>query len=376
MYYIYFLMNIFFSLMDFSDKKHIKKISLLFIVFFGILFIGFRFQNGLDWAFYSSYYEHTYDGLLYIEPVYGFISNIFSYSGISYNIFIFFVTASYFCLLANLFKTYSIYPTCCFVLMSMMMFYFNVEAMRQIIALCFILLGFLYLDRKKIYVYFSFCILASLCHGSAIIFIVVPLLNKTNLYKCNPSLIVICFILSLLKLEFINYIADIIAMFDSGVSSKLIYYVEEAIKNNPPFITFNLIYKILIYLLISSSINEILNDKKKRLYLTIFSFYICVSIIFSGLGTISERINGYFIPFFIVTIFFYIESIDSIRKRLFVCSLLILYSSLSLYKATNNAYFKSQYMPYRNYIKEFYEPNKFLDYQRKDEVKFYFESKK
>lgn len=199
--------------------------------------------------------------------------------------------------------------------------------MRQWLAMCIVILGFLYLEKRRWILYIALVLLASTIHRSSIIclpLVVLPYITykfkKSHLILIIPALAayyvfsgyVVQYVVGWLMTEdmYTNYTDS---MYSSGVGIMAILH-------------------LLIYVFMFANISQI--DKEKRIYIAVL---ICFGLIlplynFSGLAS---RLGFYFTVFTICAypLFFKQSQLDKSYKTALIIAVIvvILYSNILFY---------------------------------------------
>lgn len=135
---------------DFWPK--LKKIGLVISIVFLSMLAGLRNMGGLDFEVYQSIYYGF--GVAYFSDEIGyiFLNNLFSWAGVSYNIFLFCYTLAAVIILVLFLHKHTKYPS--FALMFYMacyFFFYNMVLNRQMICMSLALWAIYYWDKNKIY---------------------------------------------------------------------------------------------------------------------------------------------------------------------------------------------------------------------------------
>lgn len=172
--------------------------------------------------------------------------------------------------------------------------YFNMEIMRESIAISFFLLSYPYFEKKSWFKYYLLVITAFLFHTSAVILLVFPLLGLFKFSKKNVIIIsgiLIVFIIFLINVpELMNLL-----LFTETIETKFDAYSEFALNlNGKIFVLFGYFFLPFYLLRIHWKLNHN-SDLFQDLYVIYFTIIISY-VFFSGFS----RFVNYMTPFMIV----------------------------------------------------------------------------
>lgn len=377
-YYCFIFCAILAGWLDISTNKTSAK-NIIMVSFLGLLtiFIGFRYKSGLDWLFYSDLFNGD-EFTLAIEPGYLIFSYLCSFI-FNYWFYQFIVTLISVAFLVKFFRYYTENYTICVFIFFIYQFGFNTEAVRQVLSLSLALLAFRkYLDDRL-----TACILISIAavffHASALIlfpFYILLMLKKLRFIK------IACYFgiaLSLINIYPIDFLLKAIgALAGNAYVEKLLWYGDS--ENANSIITFSLFFKLIIVGFIElrqkSIISKLSSNYSVRcisfIYLATY-FMFLIDVYLGRYGTISTRLDVYFIPAFIISIILVIHEFKSgISKTIFYL-FIMLYFTINFVRFTDNYYFQSLYVPYRNYVVDSIIGNK--DIFREEDVLYYWKNK-
>ncbi|MBG6028512.1 EpsG family protein [Proteus mirabilis] len=371
-YYFILFFFLFFSFLDVIIKKNDKLFITFLILFLLSFFWGLRYKLGVDWLFYIDEYnqkKHT----LSIEYGYKFISSIFNNLGINYFLFQFFITVFFLFTISYFYGKYSRYRVFCILSLFLFNFIFYIEAIRQIIALSLVIISYNFTIKNKYIASLALIILASFFHVSALILTI-----STTLFFLNSERIYRLLLVSLsffLLLNIVNiYPIDIILFsFKSLVTTpfieKIYWYTQE--KNS--ILTISLILKLLVSFIFFRKTKHIKENKIISFIKYNLIFLLLINLSIGMYGTISTRLEVYYIPILILSLSYIIMLTKNILKKCILLFLFVSYFSVSFIKITNIDYFKNHYTPYNNYlIMDEYNKN---DYREKAVEQFWKEKK-
>ncbi|CNE79995.1 EpsG family protein [Yersinia kristensenii] len=336
----------------FSKNKLIVKYVLFLLI---ILVIGLRYELGIDWLFYLNSFNGNSTNTLTIEPGYQLLSSFISYLGFGFWSFVCMISIFILFILYRFFKKYSPFPLFCLSIYFILSFGFNIEALRQIIAVAifYIALSY-YLNGKKKH-YIALCLLASSFHISAIIFITLPFIDNAIFKRLMKISVLFGVAMSVVGLYPIEIILETLTLFSyNPYLEKIHHYTLNAGTGN--IFTYNLLVKIIIisyYFIKKKHIYFEFANKKiplnfaSSLEIIILTMLI-IDVYFGKYGTITSRIDEYFIPIFIILVSYLIMINKSIVNKLVFSILFSCYVLIAFIRFTSNEYFQNQYIPYRN----------------------------
>lgn len=351
-YYIYVLLLSILGLIDVSTKNSKNTIILLQGILI-IFFVGFRYKVGIDWLFYYNLYTGSAT-LLAIEPGFNFLSGLFYLLDINYWLFQAFITLVVFFALLKFFRYYTDKYVFCLSGFFILAFGFNAEAIRQVLALAIVCLGYVQLINRNNKVFYVYVFLAALFHVSALIIIIVPLYlrNKTWI-KITKIVCIIGTLLLLIDFHFIDYLISLFSMISGNrFVEKILWYGDSS--NAGSVLTFSLIFKILVVICYELILGK--TQRKESNYnvnegfiLSLVYILLFIDIFLGRYGTISSRLDVYFTPAFLILIVYMLNRIK-FHGRVFIYIIFLILFFLIFYRFTENSYFKEQFEPYRNYI--------------------------
>lgn len=357
---IYLLVNfifLFLSLLDFKRKKIIIYIGVLIFIFFSAL----RYQTGLDWLMYKSYYELTYEEIIKkgnTDIGYNWFMQIFkkmkfSYYGMQFVISIFTATVIY-----RFYKKYSEYPMFCLLLyFNMYYLRYNMGLQKQMLALTFCLLAFERISENKKKIGVVLYILAILFHFSSLIFFPIFFLrNRTmNLKLLIYIMTFIIIVVGIFKINIteslLKMLLEIFKHFNLNYYSKKIldylydeYYARKAVMGK------NLIIRIFIVYLIYFFRKP--KSKREKFLYTMGIIYVISSCISLNMH-ILDRFEIYFGVFSIIYFSYFIEIVAKKKQRVILMLLLGLYFSqgtITLVYFQKNTRHYMRFIPYYNIL--------------------------
>lgn len=358
---IYLYLNfifIFFAIFEFLKKNTLfLKIGVLIF----ILFSALRYQTGLDWLMYSSYYKlniteliykgNTGLGYIYLNAIFKKLN--FDYYGMQFMISIFTGWIIY-----KFYKRNSNYPMLSlFIYFNMYYLRYNMGLQKQILAIAFCLIAYNNYFNNKMIKAAIFFLIALTFHFSSIIFLLIFLFEKLRITRKIQILIVLFFIIAIvvLRLNIANFILEklliIVKIFNlEFIARKIITYLGHDYYSREAIIGKNLIIRIwLIFILMF--LKKPQNKKERFIYYgaTLYIILACISLNFY----ILDRLVVYFGIFAIVLFGNFIDIVKNQQQKFLIILLLSLYFSyssiyLSLFQEGTRHYLR--FVPYYNII--------------------------
>ncbi|AUX93985.1 EpsG family protein [Mixta gaviniae] len=379
-YYIYAGILLFFANLDvLADRK--KKILIVIVSCIIALFVGLRYELGVDWLFYRDFYNGGAITLT-IEPGYQLISKFFSSLGLYFWHFTLVITLFILTSLIFILKKYSPYPVFVLCVYFLVSFGFNVEALRQIVAVTFFYLALNFYLKEKNRLYYLTCLIGALFHISALLLLIFPFFIKRKIIKIGRFSLLVGVLLALVDIYPLGKLFKLVALiYSNPYIYKLVLYSSGELSGS--VLSFNLMFKILIYCLFIKNKRNVLLYFAKRgvslFYILVFeaAFLLMLNIdIFLGqFGTISSRFDEYFIPAMLIIVSYIIASYNKRHNRTLLACCFSLYVFLSFQRFTDNDYFMAQFVPYSNSIAEMLHGSSY-DLERENAVKLHWQLRK
>lgn len=339
----------------FQKKNHrallyVGIIWLLWTIF--VLLTGFKGNVGTDYKAYQRLYEATFGVGYYltatsVEPLFWFWMKLFSYFSFSFPIF-WLVTA-----LFNIsLKIYIIRFFSPFVSISILIYIVGLfferdfDGIRQglSIGLCY-WACILYLKRKKAVVYNTVIAGAVLIHYTSILFFCLPLLAKIHIKK---EIVYSFLLLGLLGVvygfDFLSAVFDVIGT-DNFLYGKLYSYLESDVYSQSVGVNLGFIFRIVILFLFMKY--EAAMNMDRRMYNLLkngFFLSLCFSLLFNHFEVLSHRLAYGFREFQIFIIPYLIIAAKGRGNKLFVTSLIILYSFVLLTRLLSTPHLVESYI--------------------------------
>ncbi len=297
-YYILVLLSFAsFCMQNLPIKKqgtHLFANSYLFFVL--IFFIScFRYRVGTDFLSYQDIFNH--DKL--IEPLFYALIQIVKYLKGNYQIFVAIVFALAFGLKLYAFRKLS-YPKGFFLsIMLFCSFYYiayDMNAIRQGLALSVTLLACYYAHQKKKLQFYVTCVLACLIHYTAFIFIPFYFLLQFKLKKKTVLFIcIICFILSANNIFelLINWSTTLLG--NSHIAYQIQAYSTSDNFDNNILLSFSTVRRLFFFLLILFSYEKLdASDRTKAIIFWGGFTSIIIYLLFAKVGYFSTRLSAYY----------------------------------------------------------------------------------
>lgn len=332
-------------------RRALVVINSLFV----FIFIGLRYKLGVDWQFYYDDY-HGVKTNLAIEPGYELLAKLSGYF-INFWAYVSLITLLAIYSIARFAYRTSPYPAFvigCYFIIS---FGFNIEALRQIIAVSMFYLGlFEYLLGRKRFFYF-FCVAGSFFHISLLPLVMLPVLFGGFTLKILRNLFICGMVLALIRVYPVKTLIEFgNAIIGGPYFSKLAWYALNG--NDGGGVTFNLLFKVIIYAFfyfskpgISRCFSELnVNIKLITAMESIFLLMLVIDVYFLPFGTIASRYDEFFVPVMLICFSYFLRSKSLLANRMFISIGFMILVSISFMRFTDNDYFEEQYKPYSNSI--------------------------
>ncbi|WP_180134905.1 EpsG family protein [Acinetobacter sp. YH12070] len=350
---IYWLVWGWITLLAFFEKNNIIfKYLYAFTFVFIILFVGFRYEIGVDWYTYLIIYDYL-DGLsfkdtiLYTDPMYGafnYLSNKIGIEGmwlvnLSCSIILFYFLYKF----SEKFKYVAI-PF--FVSYTYFIIVVSMNYVRQSVAISISLLALYFAMNNKKYKFLLLIFFASLFHKSAIFLIVIFPIFYILKFRLNKLMI---FIYVFLSIIFITG-----ALYYSSINGENIYTSSDSELSSSGAL-FRLTYHLIPIYLYLYSRNIFKSEFGKNIFildfLLILIFY-CVFLAFFY-STLSDRFNLY-LYFFDVFVYAFLCGVYGLKARIYLLITIFLFSTLTLFIWFNYGNFADEgWIPYQNYLIKF-----------------------
>lgn len=335
-----------------DNKKLFFNFFYFFTLFFLTIFVGFRYEIGVDWNTYLTFYDtlklYSFeDAIFYTDPIFGALNYWGNKLGFKDTLF---VNLSCSIILFYFFYKFSKNFKYKYVPILVSYTYFivvvSMNYVRQSVAVSISLLAIYYALQGKKYKFIFLIMLAALFHKSAVVLLVFfPLcfLSKLELSKFISFIYVIISIIFITVVLYLSGLqgGNIYTDSDSGVSSSgtLFRLGSHLI---PIILYLNNRYKFKYYL----NNNIIMLD-----YFVILIFY-CIFLSFFY-STLADRFNLYLF-FFDVYIYSFLCDKINLKNRISLLLVIFVFSSFNFFVWFNfGTYASKGWIPYQNYIINF-----------------------
>lgn len=297
-YYILICLSfISFGLQNLPIKQQsLHWIANSYLFFIIIFFIScFRYRVGTDFFNYQTIFEYNHP----IEPLfYGLIQGVKCIGG-NYTSFVAIVFTLSFGIKLYTFLKLSYYNGIFLCLMLFCSFYYiayDINAIRQGLAISLTLLACYYAYIKRPYTYSVICITATLIHYTAFIFIPFYLLLNLKLSKKSVIVsIIICFILSKIGIFYllINWASNILG--NGLIAYKIQEYAAGDGSDQSTLISFGTIRRLFFFFLILFSYEKInAPERIKRIIFCGGFVTIIIYLLFAEVGYFATRLSVYY----------------------------------------------------------------------------------
>jgi len=343
-FYLLFILLLVFLQISFLKNGIINKYKLHIFIFILFLTIGgFRYEVGADWFSYRDIFienniSFSIENLL-TDPLFYLLQRLCYILENSFSLFIFITFFITFYFKYVVIKKYSIN-----MYMSLIIYFsgifliFDINGIRQGLALTFVLYSFRYIFERNFLKYLFFVFISSFLHLSAII--VLPIYFLYNTKMTNKKYILFSFVFIVLGLSISNVIFPFIDQFiiNTGYSGRLDYY-SNSVNYTTTFNFFDIasIRRIVLWIFILFTTWKD-NSIQTMFYKNVYMFSLL--IFYSSLNSleVAYRLSYYY---FLVEIFIIPISINSIKniglKRIFYM-LFLLYYFYMAFKLISNPY--------------------------------------
>jgi len=306
-YLIIIVLLVFFSFIyDFSNLKGGEKLFYNLMWFIFVLLFGLRYRVGGDtinymivydsmptiselikhgfrigklqplWQILCAFAKSIHPDFVVLQIIHAIIVNTIIFKFIKAN------TKYYFTGILLYFLYYS--------------FYFNVEILRESLAISFFLLSLNSFLRKKWFIYYIWVTISFLFHYSAIILFVIPLFHSLKLNRKTFILLISYFVFGLIISKYFVMILDSFHSGD-GIIDSIRTYLDYK------FTIFGVISVLLLYIVLPSSVYYLSKKifKIESKYYVFLGFYVVVGCSISYFSIFFRFVN-YFTP--ILCLFF------------------------------------------------------------------------
>jgi hypothetical protein len=222
---------------------------------------------------------------------------------------------------------------------------FDLNAMRQGIAIAWLFLAGYSLSRDNIHRYFIYTIIATFIHISSMLFFLILFINKKSFTLKKICVVLLCtLVFRFFLFEYIfNILISILNIFPISFLGRIPLLLTRYF-NNDIKITFSIgMLRKIIFLFLLFSLNR--NKNIQNIYFNIYMLNVIFSILLSGIGTVGYRISlglESFLPFALVT------CLKKFSWKEFYIISLILLSSFGVYLLS--LLNSESVIPYKTYL--------------------------
>ncbi|MGY0393729.1 EpsG family protein [Fusobacterium sp. SYSU M8A802] len=325
------------------------------------LFAALRYQTGLDWIMYNTYYTLKLDEVIKrgnTDKGFIYLMQFFKSINFEYYLFQFFISIFTGYTIYKFYKKYSKNPILCLLIYYNMYYLrYNMGLQKQIIALSFCIICFNYYILGKKIKSLLFYILALNFHFSSIVFCVVFLIDVININKKIQILFISGFLIAmgLFRINIVNILLKQAIIITSKLNlfyltSKINSYLGDQWYGRESTIGKNLIitsFLIISYLLLKKGENDI--DKKICVLSMFYVIFSCISLNFHVL-------DRFVIYFGIFAIILFSNILDLFKKRqqklivLLLLSIYFSYSTIYLVFLQKETRHYQRFIPYYNIL--------------------------
>lgn len=361
-YYLVLLMLFVFSIAELFTKndKSVKIILLLISFVFLVVFVGLKLDVGTDYAQYTYLYKlaavYTYKEAFGVEYIYWGWMKMFIWFGVHFYLFWFITCLLNLTVKFYLFNKLSPYFFPCLLVYFVGLFFErDFDGIRQGIAIGVCYLALQPLFEKKYAIFIGVVLFASLIHGTSLVFLLLPLLNKINLsIKVIGGILLVCIAMVILKID----ISDVIFsnLPNSFAKGKIDTYlaVKDELYIKSTGISIGILFRITILLLFIHYGKKYYQEN--QLYITLkngFFIAIVFSLLFNSIDIVGHRLAYGLREFQIFIIPSFLLISENKWKKLFILTGIFLYSAFLLYRLLNTEHLKPYYQ-YHSLILELF----------------------
>ncbi|HHW4413293.1 TPA: EpsG family protein [Citrobacter gillenii] len=336
-----------------SYSKNIKISQVFFLqVLILSLFTALRFQTGYDWPVYQAYYNSADNSSVSFEIGFATLISIFKYLGLSFNVFVFFVSIVEVLLLAKVIKYF--FPRQCvliFAIMFSLADFFLIPMfalMRQGLAVSIFLYGLMLYHKGHFNKAKTLFAISVIFHLSSILIIACTYLVIN--FKFSRKTLLFVFILSLLTYLFafdlIGYLISIIIPY---IDQKYEMYMQRDTYNASGLyrIVFSIVFIFTCFLIYRyGSRNGVIGINKNILVYALLA--VIFPLLFYNYPTISTRYQYFYAIFMIGLSLSLLDYLKS--NNLFIVILLMaLLFYVPFYRFLTNP-LSIVFVPYQNMI--------------------------
>ncbi len=391
----YFFIFITLSLVCFlevEEKLYLLRYELAF-VFASFLFViaGFRYETGVDWLLYSENFKeipnlkslHFKDFFKELNPIFFALSVLIKYlgGGIQTLFAVMQFLASFF-LWKSIKEDTEYRLLALLIYFSLLFFHLDMNLMKQAVSTTIFFYSLRYIIDRDLVKYTIFIILATGFHWSAILFFPLYFVIHRNYSTLLLSGLVAFFILfNLLQISTGNLVYKLsLILFgeNSRITDKALFYTTSSIYSVKRVLNIGFIANSLIAIA-TLFFRENLKSKIKNfdVFLNLLLLQLFFYLVMYEFIELSGRLRFYTLISYIIILPYFISIIKTLKGRMIVLSLIILYSFTYVRTFTSNKRIESiSYNPYQNYIIHKIFHKRSDGEQRLDKYNEYFEKQR
>jgi len=262
-----------------------------------------------SFEFYNSEFYLDYK-LRETEMGYSYFNNLFNNLGFGYQQYIALIAGIFIIAISYFYYNYSRYIFLSFYLhITIGLFSISMSGLRQTMAIAFSVIAFTFLEKNRVFLYFSAIGIAYLFHNSALIFLFLYFFRKVKISKKNGLLfLIVCLMIFIFK----GAIATVVQMISP---EKYHRYTDLVINVNYSVIFVMIAIPIVCLMFWPKNIEKDVNYHRN---MSIFFVMSCINFVVYFLATeipLFERLSLYFIIFNTVLIPNIISDIKSRHVR-------------------------------------------------------------
>ncbi len=365
----YFLIFVTLSLVCFlelEDKLSLLRYQLAFVgLSFLFLVAGLRYETGVDWLQYTIDFKeiptlktlHFKDFFSELNPIFFSLSVLIkSIGGGIQTLFVVMQFLTSFFLWKSIKKDTEYRLLALLIYFSLLYFHLDMNLMKQAVSTSIFFYSLRYIIDKNLVKYTLFIILATGFHWSAILFFPLYFVIHRNYSTILLSSLVAFFILfNLLQIstgDLVYKLSLIIFGESSSITNKALFYTTSSVFSvkrifNIGFIANNLIVIATLFF------REKLNEKIKNfnIFLNLIILQLFFYLVMYEFIELSGRLRFYTLISYIIILPYFIQIIKTLKGKMIVLTLIILYSFTYVRIFTSNNRVESiSYNPYQNYF--------------------------